>query len=43
MSPIDFEDWAASITPERLEFITDVGPPDWPINALPFDIFKTFY
>jgi hypothetical protein len=28
---------AASITPARLELITVVGPPDWPITAFPFD------
>jgi hypothetical protein len=32
------EDRAVSITPARLEFITDVGPPDWPISALPLII-----
>jgi hypothetical protein len=34
------EDEAVSMTPARLELITDVGPPDCPISALPFVIVK---
>jgi hypothetical protein len=30
------EDKAVSITPARLELITEVGPPDCPMSALPF-------
>jgi hypothetical protein len=29
------EDKAISTIPARLELITDVGPPDWPISAFP--------
>jgi hypothetical protein len=32
------ETLAESMTPARLELITDVGPPDCPMTALPFVI-----
>jgi hypothetical protein len=36
------EDKAVSITPARLELITEVGPPDCPISALPLRESKVF-
>jgi hypothetical protein len=37
------EDKAVLITPARLELITDVGPPDCPINAFPFSMILKFF
>jgi hypothetical protein len=37
------DDKAVSITPARLELITDVGPPDCPTNALPLTMIFFFY
>jgi hypothetical protein len=36
------EDKAVSITPARLELITEVGPPDCPMRALPLIIFLNY-
>src|SRR5664279_2790662 len=37
------EDRAVSITPARLELITEVGPPDCPMSAFPLIIFSILY
>jgi len=37
--PIRLDERARSMIPARLEFMTLVGPPDWPIMQFPCGIF----